>query len=272
MPPTSTPSTAMAACRCGAEDGAGGWRFEIRLEMASRLSAEGDLTIALSGVGTNGASGACLHRLSFSWVDGAFAGIDAPIVPLHRAQPGPPRRRRRCLYRLRTGLPPQLAQLLLLRRPAGHRAGARHRRSRGRQVGLAERLDARRRQAFRERLRRLLGDPGRRADCGPAGGSHCPSTSSPWRRCRPATASARRCGASTGRRSARRPDWRCGGTGTANEKRPASTGLPAVIYHAFSYAAFTSSPACLRCSTKIGCAHCVSFFFLLVMSVRSDGS
>jgi uncharacterized protein VirK/YbjX len=77
------------------EDGAGGWRFEIRLEMASRLSAEGDLTIALSGVkGTNGASGACLHRLSFSWVDGAFAGAGAPIVPFiarnqgHRADTG----------------------------------------------------------------------------------------------------------------------------------------------------------------------------------------
>jgi hypothetical protein len=31
--------------------------------------------------GDTGAGGACLHRLSFSWVDGAFAGLDAPIVP-----------------------------------------------------------------------------------------------------------------------------------------------------------------------------------------------
>jgi uncharacterized protein VirK/YbjX len=57
------------------DDEGGGWRFEIRLEMAPRLSAEGDLTIVAS------ANGICLHRLSFSWVDGAFAGIDADIVP-----------------------------------------------------------------------------------------------------------------------------------------------------------------------------------------------
>jgi uncharacterized protein VirK/YbjX len=56
-----------------------GWRFEIRLEMAPRLSAEGDLTIAMRAIGGGGES--CLHRLSFSWVDGGFAGIDAPIVP-----------------------------------------------------------------------------------------------------------------------------------------------------------------------------------------------
>jgi len=57
------------------EDAAGRRRFEIRLEMAPRLSAEGDLTIAMR------ADGACLHRLSFSWVDGAFAGVAAPVVP-----------------------------------------------------------------------------------------------------------------------------------------------------------------------------------------------
>jgi uncharacterized protein VirK/YbjX len=73
-------------------DEARGWRFEIRLEMAPRLSAEGDLTVAMIAMGdTAGASGtggggggggsACLHRLSFSWVDGAFAGLDATIVP-----------------------------------------------------------------------------------------------------------------------------------------------------------------------------------------------
>jgi uncharacterized protein VirK/YbjX len=61
----------------------GGWRFEIRLEMAPRLCAEGDLTIALraTAVGNEGGIEGCLHRLSFSWVDGAFAGVDAPIVP-----------------------------------------------------------------------------------------------------------------------------------------------------------------------------------------------
>jgi uncharacterized protein VirK/YbjX len=49
--------------------------FVIRLEMASRANAEGDLTIALV------ADGKCLHRLSFSWVDGAMAGVSAPMVP-----------------------------------------------------------------------------------------------------------------------------------------------------------------------------------------------
>ncbi|MGJ7916057.1 DUF535 family protein [Massilia sp. LXY-6] len=61
------------------EHEAGGWRFEIRLEMASRLCAEGDLTVALHAI--SGANGACLHRLSFSWVEGAFAGVGTPIVP-----------------------------------------------------------------------------------------------------------------------------------------------------------------------------------------------
>jgi uncharacterized protein VirK/YbjX len=56
-----------------------GWRFEIRLEMAPRLCAEGDLTIALRAIGAGHES--CLHRLSFSWVDGAFAGVKAPVVP-----------------------------------------------------------------------------------------------------------------------------------------------------------------------------------------------
>jgi uncharacterized protein VirK/YbjX len=69
-------------------DEARGWRFAIRLEMAPRLSAEGDLTVAMIATGdaggaddTRGADSACLHRLSFSWVDGAFAGLESPVVP-----------------------------------------------------------------------------------------------------------------------------------------------------------------------------------------------
>ena len=49
--------------------------FTIQLEMASRSNAEGDLTVALV------ADGICLHRLSFSWVDGRTAGVDRPVVP-----------------------------------------------------------------------------------------------------------------------------------------------------------------------------------------------
>lgn len=56
-------------------DEARGWRFDIRLEMAARLCAEGDLTVAMT------ANGACLHRLSFSWVEGPFAGVETPVVP-----------------------------------------------------------------------------------------------------------------------------------------------------------------------------------------------
>jgi uncharacterized protein VirK/YbjX len=49
-------------------------RFLIQLEVASRLNAEGDLTIAFI------ANGKCLHRLSFSWVEGPVAGVGAPMT------------------------------------------------------------------------------------------------------------------------------------------------------------------------------------------------
>jgi uncharacterized protein VirK/YbjX len=52
-----------------------GSRFMIQLEMASRSNAEGDLTVALI------AEGKCLHRLSFSWIEGRMVGVDAPVVP-----------------------------------------------------------------------------------------------------------------------------------------------------------------------------------------------
>jgi uncharacterized protein VirK/YbjX len=54
---------------------ADGVRFEIRLVMAERLNAEGDLTIVAL------ANGERLHRLSFSWVDHRFAGLARPPVP-----------------------------------------------------------------------------------------------------------------------------------------------------------------------------------------------
>lgn len=54
---------------------ADGTCFTIRLQMANRLNAEGDLTLALL------CGDACLHRLSFSWVEGRFAGVDAPVLP-----------------------------------------------------------------------------------------------------------------------------------------------------------------------------------------------
>lgn len=52
-------------------EGAGG-PFELRLELGSRLNAEGDLTIAAL------AGGICLHRLSFSWVARGFGAAGAP--------------------------------------------------------------------------------------------------------------------------------------------------------------------------------------------------
>ena len=52
-----------------------GVEFSLRLEMAARLCAEGDLTIC-AHVGDQ-----VVHRLSFSWVEGEFVGVDAPIAP-----------------------------------------------------------------------------------------------------------------------------------------------------------------------------------------------
>ncbi|MDB5935095.1 MAG: hypothetical protein JWQ01_2439 [Massilia sp.] len=54
---------------------AGGSQFAIRLAMASRMNAEGDLTVAFE------ADGKCLHRLSFSWIEGSVVGVDTPVVP-----------------------------------------------------------------------------------------------------------------------------------------------------------------------------------------------
>ncbi|MFC5512893.1 DUF535 family protein [Massilia jejuensis] len=49
--------------------------FLIRLEMTSRMHAEGDLTLALV------ADGKVLHRLSYSWVEGKLVGVPTPLVP-----------------------------------------------------------------------------------------------------------------------------------------------------------------------------------------------
>jgi uncharacterized protein VirK/YbjX len=66
---------------------AGGGRVEVRLGMAQRLNAEGDLTLSLL------ADGKPVHRLSFSWVDARFAGIvevGAPrILPFIARNQGP---------------------------------------------------------------------------------------------------------------------------------------------------------------------------------------
>jgi uncharacterized protein VirK/YbjX len=48
---------------------ADGSKVEVRLGMAQRLNAEGDLTLTLL------ANGRRMHRLSFSWVDERFAGL-----------------------------------------------------------------------------------------------------------------------------------------------------------------------------------------------------
>lgn len=56
------------------DHGAAG-RFTILLEMASRMNAEGDLTVSFQ------ANGACLHRLSFSWVPARVAGLAGAMLP-----------------------------------------------------------------------------------------------------------------------------------------------------------------------------------------------
>jgi uncharacterized protein VirK/YbjX len=67
-------------------DGAGG-RVEVRLMMAQRLNAEGDLTLALL------ADGKLMHRLSFSWVDERFAGTAgagmSAMIPFIARNQGP---------------------------------------------------------------------------------------------------------------------------------------------------------------------------------------
>lgn len=54
---------------------ADGHDFRIMLAMGSRMNAEGDLTVTFF------ADGKCLHRLSFSWIEGRVAGLPCAIVP-----------------------------------------------------------------------------------------------------------------------------------------------------------------------------------------------
>jgi uncharacterized protein len=49
--------------------------FQIRLERSACAQAEGDLTIALVADGT------VLHRLSFSWIEGALVDVPVPLLP-----------------------------------------------------------------------------------------------------------------------------------------------------------------------------------------------
>ncbi|UVW27530.1 VirK/YbjX family protein [Massilia sp. H6] len=60
---------------CLWQQDSGGHSFLLRLEMAPRGDAEGDLTISLV------ADGKYLHRLSYTWIDGRLAGVDLPTVP-----------------------------------------------------------------------------------------------------------------------------------------------------------------------------------------------
>jgi uncharacterized protein VirK/YbjX len=64
-----------------------GGRVEVRLMMAQRLNAEGDLTLSLL------ADGKRVHRLSFSWVDERFAGTAGAgmsgILPFIARNQGP---------------------------------------------------------------------------------------------------------------------------------------------------------------------------------------
>jgi hypothetical protein len=57
------------------QHGAGGHEFRITLAMGSRMNAEGDLIITFF------ADGKCLHRLSFSWIEGRVAGLPRAVVP-----------------------------------------------------------------------------------------------------------------------------------------------------------------------------------------------
>lgn len=52
-----------------------GGSFLLRLEQAPHTDPEGELTLSLL------ADGKVLHRLSWSWVEGAVVGVDLPVVP-----------------------------------------------------------------------------------------------------------------------------------------------------------------------------------------------
>ena len=52
-----------------------GGSFVMRLEHAPRIDPEGELTLSLV------VDGAVLHRLSWTWVEGAVVGVDLPVVP-----------------------------------------------------------------------------------------------------------------------------------------------------------------------------------------------
>ena len=56
-------------------DGGDGGSFVLRLEHAPRIDPEGELTLSLLADGT------VLHRLSWTWVEGAVVGVDLPVVP-----------------------------------------------------------------------------------------------------------------------------------------------------------------------------------------------
>lgn len=52
-----------------------GGSFVMRLDHAPRIDPEGELTMSLV------VDGAVLHRLSWTWVEGAVVGVDLPTVP-----------------------------------------------------------------------------------------------------------------------------------------------------------------------------------------------
>lgn len=57
------------------QHGEGDDQFSILLAMSPRARTEGDLSISLV------VNGDCLHQLSFSWMDGAMAGVGSPMLP-----------------------------------------------------------------------------------------------------------------------------------------------------------------------------------------------
>jgi len=69
-------------CAVYLEDGIFLWQrsicgsdFAIKLAMSIPGTAEGELTVTLL------ADGECLHRISFSWIEGSLVGLPCPIVP-----------------------------------------------------------------------------------------------------------------------------------------------------------------------------------------------
>ncbi|MCS0615824.1 DUF535 family protein [Massilia kyonggiensis] len=188
---------------------ADGSKVEVRLGMAQRLNAEGDLTLTLL------ANGRRVHRLSFSWVDERFAGLAglgvAGILPFIARNQGHRADETDEVDAFRRAFAANSPPIRRWSRRPAFSATRRCRASRWRWACTTWWPSSRRGTAPTRRPTTGSSPPPTTASgaasaapgCRAARGtSHSPSMRGRWRRSRPGIASGRRCGAHTGRSSA----------------------------------------------------------------------